>query len=95
MRFPSSRRDFLELLIGGAAALSLLAGVGLQWGAGYLPDKPWNAAAVAAGHRLIDCLLLAFVGYALAAIFRQLTDWQQPESEDHPFRGMRLRARRA
>ena len=31
----------------------------------------------------------------LAAIFRQLTDWQQPESEDHPFRGMRLRARRA
>ena len=85
----------LFLLIGGAAALSLLAGVGLQWGAGYLPDKPWNAAAVAAGHRLLDCLLLAFVGYALAAIFRQLTDWQQPESEDHPFRGMRLRARRA
>jgi hypothetical protein len=85
----------LFLLIGGALALSVLAGIGLHWVAGYLPVKPWNAAAVAAGHRLIDCLLLAFVGYALAAMFRQLTDWQQPETEDHPFRGMRLRARKA
>lgn len=83
------------LLIGGAVALSLLANSGLAWGSTYLPDKPWNAAAVAAAHRLADCLLLAFVGHALAAIFRHLTDWRQPEPDDHPFRGMRLRARKA
>jgi hypothetical protein len=48
---------------------------------------------VAGLHRLVDCLLLAGVGYGLAAIFRSLTDWQQPEPEDRPFRGMRLRTR--
>ena len=85
----------LFLLIGGAILLSLLAGVGLVWGSTLLPHKPWNAAAVAALQRLVDCLLLAFVGYGLASIFRQLTDWQQPEPADHPFRGMRLRARKA
>jgi hypothetical protein len=96
----------LFLLIGGAAAVSLLASVGLEWGLAWslewglasLSDGPWGAAAaatIAAGQRLLDCLLLAFVGYALAALFRHLTDWQQPEPEDHPFRGMRLRARKA
>lgn len=85
----------LFLLIGGAAALSLLTDAGLAWGSTYLPDKPWNAAAMAAAHRLVDCFLLAFVGYALAAVFRHLTDWQQPEPADHPFRGMRLRPRKA
>jgi hypothetical protein len=81
----------LFLLIGGAVALSLLADAGLTWSAGHLPNKPWTAAAVAAAHRLFDGLLLAFVGYALATLFRRLTDWQQPEPDDHPFRGMRLR----
>jgi len=85
----------LFLLLFGAMLLSLLAGDGLAWGAACLPDKPWNAAAVAAGQRLVDCLLLAFVGYALAAIFRRLTNWQPPEPEDHPYRDMRLRTRKA
>lgn len=85
----------LFLLIGGAILLSLLAGVGLAWGATLLPDKPWNVAAVAALQRLVDCLLLTFVGYGLASTFRQLTDWQPPEPADHPFPGMRLRARKA
>jgi hypothetical protein len=84
----------LFLLIGGAIWLSLLAGIGLAWGVTLLPDRPWNAAGVAALQRAVDCLLLAFVGYGLANIFRGLTDWQQPEPADHPFRGMRLRARR-
>lgn len=85
----------LFLLIGGAVALSLLADTGLAWASTHLPDKPWNEAAIVAGHRMVDCLLLAFVGYALATVFRHLTGWQQPEPDDHPFRGMRLRARKA
>ena len=39
-------------------------------------------------------LLLAGVGYGLATVFRTLTDWQQPEPEDRPFPGLRLRARK-
>jgi hypothetical protein len=85
----------LFLLLFGAMLLSLVAGDGLAWGSTFLPNKPWSAAAVAAGQRLVDCLLLAFVGYALAAIFRRLTDWQPPEPEDHPFRDMRMRTRKA
>jgi hypothetical protein len=46
-----------------------------------------------AAHRLIDCLLLTFVGAVLASLFRQLTDWQQPEPDDHPYRDL-ARARR-
>lgn len=85
----------LFLLIAGAMVMSLLAGEGLGWASTLLTTKPWNAAAVAAAQRLVDCLLLAFVGHALASVFRQLTDWQPPEPDDHPFRGMRLRARKA
>jgi hypothetical protein len=58
------------LLTGGAAALSLGADAGLAWAAGHLPDRPWNASAIAATHRLVDVLLLAFVGYGLATLFR-------------------------
>jgi hypothetical protein len=76
----------LFLLTGGAVALSLLADPGLAWVAGYLPDRPWNAAAVAASHRLVDGLLLAFVGYGLATVFREVTGWQQPEPDDRPYR---------
>ena len=85
----------LFLLIGGAVALSLLADTGLAWAIRHLSGKPWNAAAVAAAHRLVDCLLLAFGGHGLATIFRQLTGWHQPEPDDHPVRGVRLRARKA
>jgi len=84
----------LFLLIGGAVALWLLTDPGLAWLVGRLPDRPWNAAIVTAANRLVDCVLLAFVGYTLATLFRHLTDWQQPESTDLPFSGMRLRARK-
>jgi hypothetical protein len=84
----------LFLLIGGAVALWLLTDPGLAWLVGRLPDRPWNAAIVTAANRLVDCVLLAFVGYTLATLFRHLTDWQQPESKDLPFSGMRLRARK-
>jgi hypothetical protein len=85
----------LFLLIGGAILLSLLVAFGLGFGARLLPDRPWTAAGVAAAQRLADCLLLCGVGYGLATLFRKLTDWQQPEPADHPFRGMRLRPRKA
>ena len=81
----------LFLLIGGSILLSLLAGHGLDWVSHLLPAKPWNAATMAALQRVIDCVLLAFVGYGLAHVFRQLTDWQPPEAADHPYRGMRMR----
>jgi hypothetical protein len=78
----------LFLLTGGAVALSLGAWPGLAWLAGHMPDRPWNAAAVAAAHRLVDGLLLAFVGYGLAAVFREITDWQQPEPDNRLLRSM-------
>jgi hypothetical protein len=75
--------------------MSLMTGRGLSLLAMSLPDKPWVVAMVAALQRLVDCLLLAGVGYGLASIFRNLTDWQQPEPADRPFPGMRLRTRKA
>jgi hypothetical protein len=78
----------LFLLLGGAVALWLLAGPGLAWVAGHLPDRPWNAAAVVAAHRLADALLLTFVGYGLATLFRKVTDWQQPEPDGRLYRRM-------
>ena len=78
----------LFLLTGGAVALSLGAGSGLAWIAGHLPDRPWNAAAIAAAHRLVEGLLLAFVGYGLATLFCEVTGWQQPEPRDRPYRGI-------
>jgi hypothetical protein len=87
-------QSHLFLLIGGAILLSLLAGLGLSLLTMALPAKPWVVAMAAGLQRLVDCLLLAGVGYGLAAIFRSLTDWQQPEPADRPFRGMRLRTRK-
>ena len=78
----------LFLLIGGAVALWLLADPGLAWVAGHLRDRPWNAAAIAAAYRLVDALLLTFVGYGLAALFREATDWQQPEPDGRLYRRM-------
>ena len=78
----------LFLLIGGAVALWLLAAPGLAWVAGHLPDRPWNAAAVAAAHRLVEALLLTFVGYGLAALFRKASDWRQPEPDGRLYRRM-------
>jgi hypothetical protein len=78
----------LFLLIGGAVALWLLADPGLAWAAGHLPDKPWNSPAVAAAHQLVDALLLTFVGYGLAILFREVTDWQQPEPDGRLYRRM-------
>jgi len=83
----------LFLLIGSAILLSLLTGYGLDEAAKVLPNKTWTGPLLAATQRLVDCLLMSGIGSGLAVIFRQLTDWQQPEPADHPFRGMRLRAR--
>ncbi len=88
-------QSHLFLLIGGAILVSLLAGFGLTLGATLLPAKPWAVAAAAAVQRIVDCLLLAGVGYGLARVFRTLTDWQQPEPADRPLHGLRLRARQA
>jgi hypothetical protein len=90
---PRQRQIFF--LIGVAAALSLLAGWGLHSDLLHLPARPWADAVLAAGQRLIDCLVLTFVGYGLAVIFRHSAGWQPPESEDHPFSPGRLRTRKA
>jgi hypothetical protein len=88
-------QSHLFLLIGGAILVSLLTGLGLSLVTMVLPAKPWVVAMVAGLQRLVDCVLLAGVGYGLATAFLNLTDWQQPEPADHPFRGMRLRPRKA
>jgi len=78
----------LFLLLGGAVALWLLADPGLAWVAGHLPDRPWNAAALAGAHQLVDALLLTFVGYGLATLFREAADWRQPEPDGRLYRRM-------
>jgi hypothetical protein len=83
----------LILLSAAMALLSLLGHAATHWGLAHLPHKPWAGPAMEAAHRLIDCLLLAFVGAVLASLFRKLTDWQQPEPDDHPYRDL-ARARR-
>lgn len=87
-------QSHLFLLIGGAILASLLAGLGLSLIAMLLPAKPWVVPMVAGLQRLVDCLLLAGVGYGLATIFRNLTDWQQPEPADRPLHGLQLRTRK-
>jgi hypothetical protein len=78
----------LFLLIGGAVALWLLSDPGLAWAAGHLPDRPWTPAIVVAAHRLVDTLLLTFVGYGLAALFGDASGWQQPEPDGRLYRRM-------
>ena len=48
---------------------------------------------MAATQRFFDCVLIALAGHVLAALFRQLADWRQPEPDDHPYRDL-MRARR-
>lgn len=77
------------LLIAGSVAISLLAGMGLERLAEmFAPQQVWAPAAIAAGQRIVDCVLLAVVGNALAAVFRAAVDWRQPEPDDHPYRRM-------
>jgi len=76
----------LFLLIGGAVALWLLAELALAWLAGDLPNRPWNTATVAGAHRLVDVLLLAFVGGGLATFFREVSGWQPPEPDARLYR---------
>jgi hypothetical protein len=78
----------LFLLLGGAVALALLAEPGLASLAGHLPDRPWSAAALAAAHRLVDTLLLAFTGYGLATFFREASGWRPPEPDGRLYRRM-------
>jgi hypothetical protein len=82
----------LFVLIAATALLSLLADTAAtQAGGRLLPDKPWAAAVVTGAGRLVDCFLLTFVGYGLAALFRARTGWQQPAPDDHTYRGIRAR----
>lgn len=86
-------RPRLFRLVLGSTVLSLTVYALTQWGLDVLSDKPWSAAAMIGAQRLADCLILAIAGHALASLFQTLTDWQQPEPEDRPFRHMRLRPR--
>jgi hypothetical protein len=78
-------------LIGLALGVTLLSMAGdlvTRWGLTQLPHKSWAPSAMAGAHRLLDCLLIVIVGHCLATLYRQLTDWRQPEPEDHPYRGL-------
>lgn len=79
----------LFLVIAIAVAISVLSSIGLERMAGWLPPKPWHGAALAAVGRVVDCLMLAWVGHVLATLFREITGWRQPEPDDHPFRNMK------
>ena len=90
---PHRARIFL--MVFGAMLLSLIAGLLLDRLAPLLPHRMWVPAALAAAQRLVDCLLLAFVGYDLAVLFRTRTDWQAPLPEGLDYSGVRIRARNA
>jgi len=92
-RLTRPLRGAVFTLVFGAALLSLSAYATTLWGLEVLPKKPWAAAAMVGAGRLFDCLLLTFVAYGLATWWRQLTDWQQPEPDDHPYRNMARRVR--
>ena len=83
------------LLVAGSLAISFASGVGLERAAAtFAPYKVWAPAAIAATHRLIDCVLLAIAGNALASAFREIVDWRQPEPDDHPYRNLGLTRRK-
>jgi hypothetical protein len=78
----------LFLLIAMAVALSVLAKIGMERALTLVPPKAWHGAALAAAGRIVDCLMLAWVGHVLAAWFREATGWRAPEPDDHPFRNI-------
>ena len=86
-------RGSLIVLIAGVALLSLAGEAGTHKALYYLPIKPWAKPAMEAAHRFVDCMLVAIAGHVLASLFRRLSDWHQPEPDDHPYRDL-VRARR-
>lgn len=92
-RLAEPVRPKLFRLVVGTVLLSMAIYAATLWGVELLPRKPWAPAAMVGAQRLADCLLLAIAGHVLAALFRTLTDWRQPEPEERPFRNMRLRPR--
>jgi hypothetical protein len=93
LRLGRSARTTLIVLSAGVALLSVADEAALQWALLHLPPKPWAGPAMAAAQRFFDCVLIALAGHVLAALFRQLADWRQPEPDDHPYRDL-MRARR-
>ena len=81
------------LLIAMAVAISILAAIGMERALTLVPTRPWHGAALAAAGRIVDCLMLAWVGHVLAAWFRDTTGWRAPEPDDHPFRNIRTARR--
>ena len=81
------------LLIAMAVAISVLAAIGMERALTLVPPRPWHGAALAAAGRIVDCLMLAWVGHVLAAWFRDTTGWRAPEPDDHPFRNIRTARR--
>ena len=88
-------RARLFVVVFGAMVLSLAFGHALNHVVPLLPHKAWVPALMAAGQKLFDCLLMAFVGYDLAILFQTRTDWQAPLPEEHVYSGVRIRARNA
>lgn len=93
LKLGRSARTTLIVLSVGVALLSVAGDAGTHWVLLYLPRKPWAGPAMAAAQRFVDCVLIALAGHVLAALFRQLADWRQPEPDDHPYRDL-MRARR-
>jgi hypothetical protein len=95
LRLGRSARTSLILLSAGIALLSVADDIGLHWALLHLPHKAWVGPAMAAAQRFVDCVLIALAGHVLASLFRQLADWQQPEPDDHPYRGESWARRKA
>ncbi len=93
LRLGRSVRTNLIVLSALVAVLSVADDAALHWALLHLPRKPWVGPAMAATQRFFDCVLIALAGHVLAALFRQLADWRQPEPDDHPYRDL-MRARR-
>ena len=93
LKLGRSVRTNLIVLSVLVALLSVADDAALHWALLHLPRKPWVGPAMAATQRFFDCVLIALAGHVLAALFRQLADWRQPEPDDHPYRDL-MRARR-
>lgn len=87
-------RPALIGLILGVALVSLVVEAATQWLPFHLRPRAWVVPAMAAIHRFFDCVVLALVAQVLASLFRILTDWRQPEPDDHPYRNLRAPRRK-